>query len=170
MGVDWRWWTAPNATPVAYLDQLGVLGPNTLAVQRMPRDSGLPTIGSKPTPLCLCPRSNLHIHGVLPDVIRLIEDGVRLCLGTDSHASNHDTDVLAEIPVLHHAFPHVPMETWLSMATSTGADILGISHLGRIVVGGCPGLLLLEGCTAPAQLADTVAFERTWLVEPGRPM
>ena len=168
MGVDWRWWTAPNATPVAYLDQLGVLGPNTLAVHGChvtAADSQ--RLAASQTPLCLCPRSNLHIHGVLPDVIRLIEDGVRLCLGTDSHASNHDTDVLAEIPVLHHAFPHVPMETWLSMATSTGADILGISHLGRIVVGGCPGLLLLEGCTAPAQLADTVAFERTWLVEPG---
>lgn len=170
MGVDWRWWTAPNATPVGYLEQLGLLGPDTLAVHGCHLTAGdSQRLAATQTPLCLCPRSNRHIHGGLPDVVRLIEDGVRLCLGTDSLASNQDTDVLAEIPVLHQAFPHVPMETWLSMATSTGADILGVSHLGRIAIGCRPGLLLLEDCDTPRHLAHTVAFQRTWLVEPGGP-
>lgn len=168
LAVEWRWWTPPGLSPVAYLESLGCLGPRVLAVHGVHlSEQGIDTLANTQTPLCICPRSNLHIGGALPDVSRLMAVGVRLCLGTDSVASSPDTDVLAEIPVLADRFPNVALETWIDMATRGGADVLGLPHLGRISPGARPGLLLLEECPSPSALAESVDFSRKWLVEPG---
>lgn len=42
---------------------------------------------------CLCPQANLYIENVLPDVDLLIEENVRITLGTDSLASNHQLNI-----------------------------------------------------------------------------
>jgi len=168
LGIDWRWWTPPGLSPALYLQSLGCLGPKTLAVHgvHLSHDDRR-VLANTNTPLCLCPRSNLHIGGVLPDVMGLIEAGVTLCLGTDSVASSPDTDVLGEIPVLAQAYPEVPVAFWLDLATRGGADALGLSQLGRIAVGTRPGLLLLEDCVSEAALRESTAFSRRWVSEPG---
>lgn len=89
----------------------------------------------------LCPRSNLHIGGQLPDVPALLGDGVALALGTDSLASAPDLALWAELSVLANAFPSVPPRTWLHAATAGGARALGLSHLGTLAPGSRPGLL-----------------------------
>ena len=165
LGVDWRWWTPPGLRPVAYLDDLSVLGPDLLLVHGVDLDDDdrarMAALGS---PLCLCPRSNLHIGGRLPDVPALLAAGVRLCLGTDSLGSAPDLDVLAELAVLARAFPAVPMDRWLQLATTGGADALRFPELGRIAVGAAPGLVLLE-VDDPRALADG-PVPRTWKVRP----
>lgn len=145
LDIDWGWWSAPGGTPVAFLAGAGVLGPGLLAVHGVyTTDADRRALAESGTPLCLCPRSNLHIGGVLPDVPALLEAGVQVCLGTDSVASSPDLDVLGEIPVLAAAFPQVPVEVWLSAATDRGADALGFPHHGRIAPGAAPGLVLLD--------------------------
>lgn len=164
LGVQWRWWTAPGLSPVQLLDQLGVLGPELLLVHGVhlsPHDRTL--IARRGSALCLCPRSNRHIGGELPDVVALLQAGVRLCLGTDSLASSPDLDVLGEIPVLHAAFPGVSADVWLRMATEGGASALGLDHLGAIAPGRAPGLVLLDGVGSPDDLSAAAPSRRTWL-------
>jgi cytosine/adenosine deaminase-related metal-dependent hydrolase len=162
IGVDWRWWTPPGLSPAAYLDALGVLGPGLLCVHGVHLDAAdRALLAARGAPLCLCPRSNLHIGGRLPDVPALLGAGVTLVLGTDSLASCPDLDLLAEVAVLLEAFPDVSPEVWLHAATAGGADALGLAGLGRLAVGAAPGLLLLEGVHALDDL--TQVPPRRWL-------
>lgn len=152
IGVDWRWWQPPGGTPVEYLDEIGVLGPGLLVVHGVhlaPKDRTI--LAQRGSALCLCPRSNFHIGGELPDVPALLSAGVRLCLGTDSLASSGSLDVLDEIPVLAEAFPEVPLETWFRIATAGGASALGIADLGQLTPGCQAKLTLLEGISSFAE-------------------
>lgn len=145
MGVDRSWWRPPGCSPAAWLDSLSVLGPGLLCVHGVHLDSAdMALLAQRGAPLALCPRSNLHIGGRLPDVDLLIRAGVHLCLGTDSLASSPSLDVLAEIPPLAQRFPAIPLHRWLALATACGADALGQPRLGRIAAGTSPGLVRLE--------------------------
>lgn len=162
LGIDWSAWRAPGCSGVAYLSALGLLGPELLAVHCVDvDDADRARLAATDTPVCLCPRSNLHIGGRLPDAEALLAAGVRLCLGTDSLASTPDLDLLAEVAVLQAAHPSVRLSTWLRAATAGGASVLGVPDLGRISVGARPGLLLLEGVRASDTL--TAPPPRRWL-------
>jgi cytosine/adenosine deaminase-related metal-dependent hydrolase len=163
LGVDWRWWQPPGCGPVAYLDALGVLGPGTLAVH-CTHVADLNRLARSGTPICVCPRSSLHIGGQLPDVGAMLAAGIAVCLGTDSLASSPTLDLLDEIPVLAHRWPDVPVATWLAMATRVGADVLGLAHLGRIAPGAAPGLVLLEGLASPDALTSRAPPQRHWIL------
>lgn len=107
----------------------------------------------------LCPRSNLHIGGELPDLPRLLRAGVRLAIGTDSLASSPSLSPLAELRALSRGFPEVPAARLLPLAWNGGA--VGAHHLGRLSPGRAPGVvaLPLEG----ARPSDPAA----WLLEAG---
>ncbi|MFT5456018.1 MAG: cytosine/adenosine deaminase-related metal-dependent hydrolase, partial [Myxococcota bacterium] len=157
LGVDASAFTAPACGPVAYLRRLGVLRPDVLLVHGVDLSPGeWREVAAAGAPVCLCPRSNLYIGGVLPDVGAAFASGARLCLGTDSLASNDDLDILGELPVLIEAFPDVPAGRWLDLATAGGADALGLP-LGRLQPGLAPGLVLLRGVTHPDDLATVPA-------------
>jgi len=135
---------SPGLEPCAYLAACGgfaTLHPPLLVHmvhasaddRRRARDAGATVV--------LCPRSNLHIGGRLPDVPALLEDGVALAVGTDSLASVPDLSLWAELSVLANAFPAVPPRTWLHAAAAGGARALGLSQLGTLAPGSRPGLL-----------------------------
>lgn len=169
MGLDWRWFEAPGCSPVEYLDMLGVLGPELLLVHGVHlsnKDRHLLVRGR--CPLALCPRSNLHISGDLPDVPSLIDEGVELAIGTDSLASCPDLDPLGCVYTLADAFPDVPVEALLHAATAGGADALHLEHLGRIVAGKAPGLVLLCGLDDASALRSGLP-ERRVLAAAGEP-
>jgi cytosine/adenosine deaminase-related metal-dependent hydrolase len=116
----------------------------------------------------LCPRSNLHIGGRLPDVPALLADGVALAVGTDSLASAPDLSPWAELSVLARSFPAVPPRVWLQAVTSGGARALGLPHLGTLVPGSRPGLLDVLPAEASADperaLVTTPPLTPRWLV------
>jgi cytosine/adenosine deaminase-related metal-dependent hydrolase len=120
--------------------------------------------------IVLCPRSNLHIGGRLPDVPALLEQGVALALGTDSLASVPDLSLWAELSVLANAFPAVAPGAWLEAATAGGARALGLSHLGTLAPGARPGLLdVLPAATSAEPERDLVSappLTLRWLVSP----
>jgi cytosine/adenosine deaminase-related metal-dependent hydrolase len=93
---------------------------------------------------CLCPNANLYIENTLPDIDLLIDENVKITLGTDSLASNHQLNILAEMGTLQTQ-KNISFEKLLSWATLNGAEFLGIdSEFGSIDVGKKPGLLLLK--------------------------
>ncbi len=141
-GVDWRWFLPPGVSPTRWLDDLGVLGPGLVVVHAVHAGAeDRRRLAARASPVCLCPRSNLHIGGALPDVPALAGAGVKLCLGTDSLASSPSLDVLDEVRVLRDAFPEIGDERWLRMATEGGADALGRRDLGRLRVGARCGVV-----------------------------
>lgn len=88
---------------------------------------------------CLCPRSNRRISGLRPPVELMRSNGLRLCAGTDSLASNDDLNVLGELK----EFPDVPLAELLGWVTRNGARALGFDRLGRIAPGTRPGLAVI---------------------------
>ena len=98
---------------------------------------------------CLCPNANLYIENVLPPVTLLMKNDCHIVLGTDSYASNHQLNMMAEINTMQQHFPQIPLETMLQWATINGARALGIDHnFGSFDKGKQPGLLLINDGTA----------------------
>lgn len=74
-----------------------------------------------------CPRTHAAF-GHPPHPFReFLARGVRVCLGTDSLASNPDLDVLAEARFVRERHPDFPGERLLRMVTLSGAEALGWS-------------------------------------------
>ena len=93
---------------------------------------------------CLCPNANLYIEDNLPDVDLLMEENVKITLGTDSLASNHQLNILAEMKTLQAA-KNINFEKLLSWATVNSANFLGIEKdFGTIEIGKKPGLNLIQ--------------------------
>ncbi|MCF8077177.1 MAG: amidohydrolase family protein, partial [Desulfotignum sp.] len=87
-GIDPKDWPVGNKTPVKYLKDLGILGPDTLAVHLLQvTDPDLDLLADTRTCICLCPRSNQNLHNRIPDIPPLLKRQLRPALGTDSLAS-----------------------------------------------------------------------------------
>lgn len=94
----------------------------------------------------ICPLSNIFIHNSLPPVRLMRENGLDICLGTDSLSSNDDLDMMAELVCLHENFPEVPMVELFRWACLNGARFLGKENvLGSIAPGKKPGLVIVRG-------------------------
>jgi 5-methylthioadenosine/S-adenosylhomocysteine deaminase len=87
----------PGRSPLAWLEEHGVLGPRTLcihAVRALPDD--IVRLASRQCPVAHCPRSNRrHGHGDAP-LASFLASGIRVGVGSDSVASVHPVDLLAE--------------------------------------------------------------------------
>jgi len=93
---------------------------------------------------CLCPQANLYIENSLPDVGLLIEEDVKITLGTDSLASNHQLNILAEMQTLQK-YKQVDFEKLLQWASINGAEFLSLDRqFGSIEPGKNPGLNLIQ--------------------------
>jgi cytosine/adenosine deaminase-related metal-dependent hydrolase len=91
---------------------------------------------------CLCPNANIYIENRLPDLDMLISEGANLCIGTDSLASNHQLNILAELHTIKKHYPQTEWETLLTWATKNGARAMQMDEqIGTIAPGKKPGLV-----------------------------
>jgi cytosine/adenosine deaminase-related metal-dependent hydrolase len=119
----------PHASPVAYLDSLGVLD-GAVAVHCVHVDeTDAAILAERSHGAVLCPRSNAYLHNGSPPVELLARARVPLALGTDSAASNADLDMFAEAKALREIAPGLDAERVLRMLTAEGAEILGLQRL-----------------------------------------
>ena len=87
-GIDFSGWDLRNERPIPRADRLGLLGPGTLAVHALQVDADdVAILANKGVAVCVCPRSNLVLHGQLPDIDGLLSAGLLPAFGTDSLAS-----------------------------------------------------------------------------------
>ncbi len=85
---------------------------------------------------CLCPNANLYIENRLPNMPSLIAKGAKICIGTDSLASNHQLDILSELKTIKSHFQDISTEYLLQCATIHGAEALGIDdEYGKFHIG-----------------------------------
>ncbi|HET9595346.1 MAG TPA: amidohydrolase family protein, partial [Anaeromyxobacteraceae bacterium] len=116
------------------------LHPGALAVHCVDLDGeDLAALSASGATAVLCPRSNLHIGGRLPDLPRLLAAAIPLAVGTDSLASAPSLAPLAEVAALATAFPEVPAARLLPLAWNGAA--VGAPHVGRLAAGRAPGVL-----------------------------
>jgi cytosine/adenosine deaminase-related metal-dependent hydrolase len=139
-------WVAPGQDPVRYVQRLGALARDVICVHVTDaRPDEIAVLAETGASVVLCPRSNLHIEVVLPPLLQLLAAGVRPGLGTDSLASSPSLDVLDEARALHARFPAVAPRILLAMATSFGAEALGLAErVGRLLPGLDPGVIAFE--------------------------
>jgi cytosine/adenosine deaminase-related metal-dependent hydrolase len=72
-----------------------------------------------------CPRTHAAFAHPPHPFREFLKRRVRVCLGTDSLASNPDLDILAEARFVRARYPDFPGDTLLRMVTLSGAEALG---------------------------------------------
>jgi 5-methylthioadenosine/S-adenosylhomocysteine deaminase len=140
-----------GATPVRYLDRLGVLGPRTVAVHCVWLDDAeIALMGERRAAVAYCPSSNMFLGDGITRLPELLRAGVRVGLGSDGGCTNNRLSVfeemrmaslLARVRLLDGAA--LDAATAFGLGTASAAAILGL-EAGRV---------------APGALADLVAVD-----------
>jgi cytosine/adenosine deaminase-related metal-dependent hydrolase len=138
-----------RAGPVQLLSEYGVLGHNCIAAHAnclTPLDITL--LKQTGTHVVHCPKTHRFFHRDMPFFQTMKEQGINVCLGTDSMASNDSLNMLEEMQQMAQVFPRLSAEELLEMATVNAAKALNqTGKLGRIAPGAWADLIAapLEG-------------------------
>ncbi len=127
----------------AYLDELGLLGPRTVAAHCvwLSRDD-IELFASRDVKVAHCPCSNgRHASGIAP-VLQMLDAGITVGLGTDGPASHDRLDLFANMRAATWYArlqamdaSAMPARLALAMATSAAGDVLGRHDVGRLTAG-----------------------------------
>ena len=90
---------------------------------------------------CTCPKANLYIEKQLPDYS--LFESEKLCVGTDSLASNNALSILEELQIIK-ANSNFDLNELLKIASKNGAEALGFTNLGTFESGKKPGVNLIS--------------------------
>ena len=122
--------------PLNRLHQLGLLGPNLMAVHMTQLEDGeIRLLSETGVHIVHCPESNLKLASGFCPVAKLLNNDINVALGTDGAASNNDLDLMGEMrtaALLAKAVSKdasaLPANQALAMATLGGARALGIDE------------------------------------------
>src|SRR5882724_8743630 len=135
--------------PVQLLSEYGVLGPGCIAAHAnclTPLDITL--LRQTGTHVVHCPKTHRFFHRNMPFLETMKKQGINVCLGTDSLASNDSLNMLDEMQELARVLPLLSAQELLEMTTVNAAKALNQSgKLGRITPGAWADLIAapLEG-------------------------
>lgn len=131
-------------TPLARLEELGMLSPRLIAVHMTQLDQEeIERAARFRINVAHCPESNLKLgNGVCP-VQALLEAGVNVALGTDGAASNNDLDMLGEMRTAALIAKGItedpgalPARAAIHLATINSARAIGLDqHIGSLLPG-----------------------------------
>ncbi len=94
---------------------------------------------------CFCPNANLYIENKLPDIQAFRNKQQKICIGTDSLASNSQLSILDELKVISKSFPNIELPELISWASINGAKALNMDKvIGSFEIGKRPGINLIE--------------------------
>ena len=140
-----------GATPIRYLDRLGVLGPRMIGVHCVWLDDAeIALMGARDAALAYCPSSNMFLGDGITRLTEMLRAGVRIGLGTDGGCTNNRLSIFEEmrmasllqrVRLLDGAA--VPAETAFAMGTAGGAQVLGL-NAGTIAAGHLADLVAVD--------------------------
>ncbi|HEY1303670.1 MAG TPA: amidohydrolase family protein [Vicinamibacterales bacterium] len=125
-----------RASPVAYLESLGFLGPGVLAAHGVwVDDADIATLKARGVGVSHNPESNMKLASGAAPVASYLRADVAIGLGTDGAASNNDLDMFEAMRVASFLAKHVAADprvltakVALEMATIRGARALGMDR------------------------------------------
>jgi 5-methylthioadenosine/S-adenosylhomocysteine deaminase len=140
-----------GATPIRYLDRLGVLGPRMIGVHCVwLDDEEIALMGVRGAGLAYCPGSNMFLGDGITRVPEMLRVGVRIGLGTDGGCTNNRLSVFDEMRTCS-LLQRVRLLDGTALSAETAFD-LGTRSASALV-------RLEAGAIAPGQLADLVAID-----------
>ncbi len=141
------------ATPIRHLDALGLLDRDTVCVHCVwADDHDLDILAQRACGVVVCPQSNLKLASGRAPLLAMLERQIRVGLGTDGAASNNsldmfrEMDIAAKIQKISPCNPvAIPAGRILAMATSGGANVIGLgTGHGQLVPGAPADLILID--------------------------
>lgn len=142
-----------NARPAGYLERINFLSPRLLAAHVVHvNDEEIAILKRREVGIAHCPQSNMKLASGTAPVPAMLKAGLRLGLGTDGAAANHDLSLWEEIDSaakLHKLISGdptaVPARDALAMATIGGARALHMEKdIGSIENGKRADLILVD--------------------------
>jgi cytosine/adenosine deaminase-related metal-dependent hydrolase len=125
--------------------------------------------GERPS-IVHCPGSHRYFrHGPFP-LAKLLELGLNVCIGTDSLASTYSLSLFDEMRLLSRREPWLHPSDILAMATTRGAQALGM-NAGRLAPGALADLIALPATGSLPQIhAEVLAFREPvpWMMLDGK--
>lgn len=110
---------------------------------------------------CACPNANRYIENRIPNIAMWLESNARVCIGTDSLASNHQLSILEELKLIQAHHPQVGLSSLLQVATINGANALNMeSELGSFKPGKRPGILWLQNVNLKTESLENASVQR----------
>jgi 5-methylthioadenosine/S-adenosylhomocysteine deaminase len=140
-----------GATPIRYLDRLGVLGPRMIGVHCVwLDDEEIALMGVRGAGLAYCPGSNMFLGDGITRIPEMLRAGVRIGLGTDGGCTNNRLSVFDEVRTCS-LLQRVRLLDGTALSAET-AFALGTRAAASLV-------RLEAGVIAAGQLADLVAID-----------
>jgi 5-methylthioadenosine/S-adenosylhomocysteine deaminase len=140
-----------GATPIRYLDRLGVLGSRMVGVHCVWLDDAeIALMGGRGAGLAYCPGSNMFLGDGITRVPELLRAGVRIGLGTDGGCTNNRLSVFDEMRTCA-LLQRVRLLDGTALSAATAFD-LGTRSAAEL-------LRLEAGVIASGRLADLVAID-----------
>lgn len=145
-----------NLTPVEWLESLGVLNRDFIAIHAIHlTDHDKQILRQRAIGVIHNPHSNMMLGSGICPVPGLVDLGVRVGIGTDSASSNNSLSMLSELQTaaklhkLSSMDPSIlPARQVLKMATSVNADIFGLEDVtGCLSTGFSADLILIDPST-----------------------
>jgi len=142
-----------GTTPVRFLDALGVLDSDTICVHCVWLEKEeIQILARTGARVSTCPQSNMKLGSGIAPLKEMLAAGIMIGLGTDSSASNNRLDLFYEMDLcakIHKVKNHdptaLPAAAVMQMATSGGAEILGLGNdIGSLAEGKQGDLILLD--------------------------
>ncbi|MBA4395616.1 MAG: S-adenosylhomocysteine deaminase, partial [Desulfobacca sp.] len=142
-----------GTSPVGLLKRLGLLDSHLIAVHCVAvSDEDMDLLGKKGARVVHCPESNMKLASGVAPIVKMLNRGLFVGLGTDGCASNNNLDLFQEMDMaaklhkVHLLDPTVmDAQTVLRMATIEGARVL---HLDREI-----------GSLEPGKKADCIVLD-----------
>jgi cytosine/adenosine deaminase-related metal-dependent hydrolase len=145
-----------GSRPVEYMEDLGWAGPDVWYAHAVHvADDEVTRMGAAGTGVAHCPTSNMRLASGLAPVSRYLDAGVPVGLGVDGSASNDSSHMMGEARqalLLNRlavspgigSGPQMTARQALTLATETGARVLGREDIGMLTPGRCADLFAYD--------------------------
>ena len=129
---------------IPYLDDVGFLGPDLLAIHCVDTDdTDIELFVKNDVKVCYNPVSNMYLGSGIAPIMQMIDAGLTVCIGTDGAGSNNSQDMIESLKVgalLQKVAAKdasvVDAQTVLDWATREAAKVMGLSDdIGSLEVG-----------------------------------
>ncbi len=149
-------------SPVKYLNEIGVLDQNLIAVHCVHVDENdIIMLADKNVSVSHNPSSNTKLASGISPISRMMEKEVNVSLGTDSAASNNNLDLITEARLASYLqkvntgdATEIDISQMLAMITENAAETLNLDNLGKLKSGYKADIILVDKEYSPEFYPD----------------